>query len=99
MILLALDAETLAAQPGSSDYDAACGALEWVDALVRSLNQAPGFRGTVLLTLVLGAGPGPGPTAVTLAEEPPLIQPLSGTLSADGRLVSTPPWHPRGSSY
>ena len=97
MILLALDAQTLAAQPGcgSSDQDAACGALEWADALVRELNQAPGFRGTVLLTLVLGPGPGPAATVPLAEEDPPLIQPLSGTLSADGQLVSRhPSWAP-----
>ena len=96
MILLALDAHTLAAQPGGGrdNESATCGALEWMDSLVRELNRAPGFRDTVLLTLVLG--PGTGPAAAPLEDEdPPLIRPLSGTLSAGGQLVSQRlPWAP-----
>jgi hypothetical protein len=49
----------------------ACAQLEWVDALVQRLNQQPGARDSLLLTLVLGS------SGRVLPSDPPLLRPGS----------------------
>lgn len=49
--------------------------LEWLDALVRELNQVPGFRETVLLTLVLGSGAVPPSSLALPPQEPSRLVP------------------------
>ena len=90
MLLLVLDAAAAAAAAtaGSDDDGIAgscasnggsggssCAALEWADDLLRHLNQAPGFRDTVLLSLVLGPGQQPLSQQPLLVQEPPLLLP------------------------
>ncbi len=64
------------APPGagsSAALSSGLAALEWADDLVRLLNQEPGFRETVLLTLVVG--PGPCAEQPLLVQDQPLLQP------------------------
>lgn len=50
----------------------ACARLEWLDALVRRLNEQPGARDSLLLTLVLGSG------GSDLTSALPLLRPGGG---------------------
>ncbi|KAI7846349.1 hypothetical protein COHA_000186 [Chlorella ohadii] len=64
------------APPGagsSAALSSSLAALEWADDLVRLLNQEPGFRETVLLTLVVG--PGQCAEQPLLVQDQPLLQP------------------------
>ena len=91
MVLLALDAanapvlSSTGKQDGSTHDLPGAGsnaapsssmaALEWADDLVRQLNQMPGFRETVLLTLVVGPGQQPCMEQPLLVYNQPLLQP------------------------
>ncbi len=59
-----------AAEP-SVQFEDACAQLEWLDALVQRLNQQPGARDDLLLTLVLGSN------GRVLPSGPPLLRPGS----------------------
>lgn len=91
MLLLVLDAANAPAgggeQDGGSEQDgggSSLAALEWADSLVRALNQAPGFRDTVLLSLVLGPGEQPLALQPLLQQEQPLVQPGAAPGAAPG---------------
>lgn len=83
MLLLCVDAATLAggadgSAAGAAVADtaaAAVAALEWADDLLRALNLVPGFRQTVLTSLVLGPGQQPLAAQPLLLEDQPLLQP------------------------
>jgi hypothetical protein len=62
------------AADGEAELAAACGALHWADALVRHLDGAPGFRETVLLSVVLAPGRSPLP-GEELPQEQAVLQP------------------------
>ncbi|KAL4434842.1 hypothetical protein ABPG77_005369 [Micractinium sp. CCAP 211/92] len=49
-------------------------ALAWADELLSQLNQAPGFRDTVLLSIVAGAGEQPLSLHPPLVQEQPLLE-------------------------
>lgn len=61
------------AAESSVQFADACAQLEWLDALVQRLNQQPGARDSLLLTLVLGSN------GRVLPSEPPLLRPGSCT--------------------
>jgi hypothetical protein len=65
----------IAGSDSSSISSSSCAALEWADDLLRHLNQAPGFRDTVLLSLVLGPGLQPLAQQPLLVQETPLLRP------------------------
>jgi len=48
-------------EAGSETIDQACIALEWTDSLLRNLDSIPGFRETVLTTVVVAPPPQPSP--------------------------------------
>lgn len=84
-----------ASNPGSdpgvssptSALERACSALEWLDSLLQELWQQPGFRETVLLSVVLGpAATLPEPHCLPAAEQPALA--LAG--APDAPLVGRP---------
>lgn len=91
MVLLALDAANApvlssTGKQDSSTHDlpgagsnaapsSSMAALEWADDLVQQLNQMPGFRETVLLTLVVGPGQQPCMEQPLLVYNQPLLQP------------------------
>ncbi|KAL4423937.1 hypothetical protein ABPG75_001238 [Micractinium tetrahymenae] len=62
-----------AASNDSNSSTQASAALEWADAVLSHLNQAPGFRDTVLLSLVVGPGQQPLCQQPLLAQEQPLL--------------------------
>lgn len=72
MVMLHLDGGgTATAEPAAQAADARA-RLEWLDALVRRLNEQPGARNGLLLTLVLGSG------GRELASAQPLLRPGGG---------------------
>jgi hypothetical protein len=73
MLLLHLalgDSISTAAEP-SMQLANACAQLEWLDALVQRLNQQPGARDSLLLTVVLGSN------GSKLPSDPQLLRPGS----------------------
>lgn len=57
----------------------ASAALAWADALLSQLNQVPGFRDTVLLSLVVGPGERPLSQQPLLVQEQPLVRYVEAT--------------------
>ena len=98
MVLLVLHAPNAPGSSGGDDGGGSAGdgvaALEWADSLVRALNQAPGFRDTVLLSFVLGPGQQPLSAAPLLRQEQALLQPGApagaGPAAADCPAVRRP---------
>lgn len=58
---------TQAPEAGSSEaYDDAVGRIEWIDVLVRHLNNLPSSRERLLVTVILGSRGSPLPGRVLL---------------------------------